>query len=237
MHLHTCFAGTATFFAILTMCQPAGGQLVERPLISGRRAMVTSDQPLASTAGMRILMEGGNAFDAAVATAIAVTVVDPPWSSIGGHGFATIYVGRTKEVRALNFYGDAPKGATPEAYTGKDYEDGYLSAPVPSSLKGYAVLHAAYGKLPWARVLEPAIELAENGFVMSRSLSEVIEANRDHLSQFPSTAKVFLPNGHVPQPGDIFRQPDLTRTLKQIAARGADVFYKGAMPGRIGRFF
>jgi gamma-glutamyltranspeptidase len=237
MQRHTSFSGAATFLAILTLCQPAGGQLVERPLISGRRAMVTSDQPLASMAGMRILMEGGNAFDAAVATAIAVTVVDPPWSSIGGHGFATIYVAREKEVRALNFYGDAPKGATPEAYTGKDYQDGYLSPPVPSSLKGYAVLHAAHGKLPWAHVLAPAIELAENGFVMSRFLSALIEANRGRLSEFPSTAKVFLPDGHVPQPGEIFRQPDLTRTLKDIAARGADVFYKGAMPRRIGQFF
>jgi gamma-glutamyltranspeptidase/glutathione hydrolase len=233
----TCFLGAATCLVVLTLCPLAGEQLVERPLVSGRQAMVTSDHPLASMVGIRTLMEGGNAFDAAVATAIAVTVVDPPWSSIAGHGFATIYVAKAHEVRALNFYGDAPRGATADAYKGKDYQDGYLSVPVPSSLKGYAALHAAYGKLPWARVLEPAIELAEHGFVVNRFLSASIEANRERLAAFPSTASVFLPDGHVPQPGEIFRQPDLARTLTAIATGGADVFYKGEMPRRIGKFF
>jgi gamma-glutamyltranspeptidase/glutathione hydrolase len=88
---------------LLAIGAMAEAQLVERPLVTGRKAMVTSLDPLASMAGMRILMEGGNAFDAAVATAAAVTVVDPRMSSLGGHGFATIYVARTKQVRALNF--------------------------------------------------------------------------------------------------------------------------------------
>src|SRR6266849_9403170 len=143
---------------VLFFSSTLSAQLVERPLVTGRTAMVTSLDPLASTAGMRILMEGGNAFDAAVAAAAAIGVVDPRMSSIGGHGFATVYVAKTKQVRALNFYGDAPKGATPEAYTGRDYQEGYLSAPVPSALKGYADLHAAFGKLPWSHVLQPAIE-------------------------------------------------------------------------------
>ena len=111
-------------------------QLVERPLITARHAIVTSDEPLASMAGMRILQQGGNAFDAAVATAVAVGVLDPRMSSIGGNGFATIYVGKTHEVRALNFYGTAPKRATADLYQGKDYSHGVLSAPIPSSLRG-----------------------------------------------------------------------------------------------------
>src|SRR5579872_1289111 len=104
-------------------------RIVERPLITGRQAMVTSLEPLASMAGMRILQQGGNAFDAAVATAVALTVLDPRMSSIGGHGFATIYVAKSGEVRALSFYGTAPKRATVETYTGKDYSYGFLSAP------------------------------------------------------------------------------------------------------------
>src|SRR3989442_12575016 len=80
-------------------------QLVERPLVTGRKAMVTSLDPVATMAGMRILMEGGNAFDAAVAAAVAIAVIDPRMSSIGGHEFATIYIAKTKQVRALNFYG------------------------------------------------------------------------------------------------------------------------------------
>jgi gamma-glutamyltranspeptidase/glutathione hydrolase len=212
-------------------------RLVERPLISGRQAVVTSDNPLASMAGMRVLMEGGNAFDAAVATAVAIGVVDPRMASIGGHGFATMYVARTREVRALNFYGDAPQGATPESYAGKDYSTGYLSCPVPSSLKGFAALHGAHGKLPWARVMAPAIELADDGFAMYSYLSDSIERSRKELSQFPSTAKVFLPDGRVPAPGEVFRQRDLARTLRDIAAAGPNAFYQGALPQRIGVFF
>ena len=157
---------------ILFSASVVNAQLVERPLITARHAVVTSDEPLASMAGMRILQAGGNAFDAAVATAVAVGVLDPRMSSIGGNGFATVYVGKTREVRALNFYGSAPKGATVNLYQGKDYSHGILSAPVPSCLRGYEALHKAYGKLPWARVLQPAIDLAENGFVIRRGYAK-----------------------------------------------------------------
>jgi gamma-glutamyltranspeptidase len=105
--------------ALIVRCGSLGkAQFIERHLISGREAVVTSLEPLASMASMRVLQEGGNAFDAAVATALAVGVVDPRMFSIGGNGFATIYVAKTKEVRALNFYGTAPKGATREFYAG-----------------------------------------------------------------------------------------------------------------------
>src|SRR5215471_3845538 len=90
-------------------------RIVERPLVTGRQAMVTSLEPLASMAGMRILQQGGNAFDAAVASAIAVTVVDPRMSSIGGQGFATIYIASKKEVRAINFFGPSPRAAKIDA--------------------------------------------------------------------------------------------------------------------------
>src|ERR1700688_4277771 len=133
---------------------PVGqAQLIDRPLITARHAVVTSDEPLASMAGMRILQEGGNAFDAAVAVAAAVAVLDPRMSSIGGNGFATIYVAKTREVRALNFYGSAPKRAPAELNKSKNYSHGFLSAPVPSCLRGYEALHRAYGSMPWAKVL------------------------------------------------------------------------------------
>ncbi|HET9995298.1 MAG TPA: gamma-glutamyltransferase [Candidatus Acidoferrum sp.] len=212
-------------------------QLVERPLITARHAIVTSDEPLASMAGMRILQEGGNAFDAAVATAVAVGVLDPRMSSIGGNGFATIYVGKTREVRALNFYGSAPKRATVSLYQGKDYSHGFLSAPVPSCLKGYEALHKAYGKLPWAKVLQPAIELAENGFVIRQGLIDDMKEYQKVLLEFPSTTKVFQPAGRWPNAGEIFRQPDLARTLRDIAEHGADVFYRGPLASRIAQFY
>jgi gamma-glutamyltranspeptidase/glutathione hydrolase len=212
-------------------------QLVERPLITARHAIVTSDEPLASMAGMRILQEGGNAFDAAVATAVAVGVLDPRMSSIGGNGFATIYVGKTHEVRALNFYGSAPQRATASVYQGKDYSHGFLSAPVPSCLKGYEALHKAYGKLPWARVLQPAIELAEDGFVIRQGLIDDMKEYQKVLQEFPSTIKVLQPNGRWPMAGEIFRQPDLARTLKNIAKNGADAFYRGTLAAHIAEFY
>jgi gamma-glutamyltranspeptidase / glutathione hydrolase len=222
---------------ILFSTSGVNAQLVERPLITGRQAVVTSDEALASMAGMRILQEGGNAFDAAVATAVAVGVLDPRMSSIGGNGFATIYVGKTREVRALNFYGSAPKHATVSRYQGKDYSHGFLSAPVPSCLRGYEALHKAYGKLPWAKVLQPAIELAENGFVIRQGLIDDMNQYQKTLLEFPSTTKVFQPAGRWPKAGEIFRQPDLARTLKEIAQHGADVFYRGPVATRIARFY
>jgi gamma-glutamyltranspeptidase/glutathione hydrolase len=225
------------FALILFSASVVAAQLVERPLITARHAVVTSDEPLASMAGMRILQEGGNAFDAAVATAVAVGVLDPRMSSIGGNGFATIYVGKTHEVRALDFYGSAPQRATASLYQGKDYSHGFLSAPVPSSLKGYEALHKAYGKLPWARVLQPAIELAEDGFVIRQGLINDMKEYQKLLQEFPSTTKVLQPNGRWPVAGEIFRQPDLARTLKDIAKNGADAFYRGPLAAHIAQFY
>jgi gamma-glutamyltranspeptidase/glutathione hydrolase len=235
-----CMKSKRNMSAIVLVCLTScvgWSQLAPRPLVSGREIMVTYLDPLASQAGMRILQQGGNAFDAAVATAAAVAVVDPRMSSVGGNGFATIYIARTHEVKTLNFYGTAPKGATVSFYTGKNYSRGALSAPVPSGLKGWATLHAAYGKLPWATVLQPAIDLALNGFVVRRPFSDSIAEERDLLSKYPTSAKVFLPNGLVPKPGEIFRQVDLAKTLQEIAVEGAEVFYAGSIADQIADFY
>jgi gamma-glutamyltranspeptidase/glutathione hydrolase len=175
------------FTATLIVCAISGveAQIVERPLVSGRQAVVTSDEPLASMAGIRMLQQGGNAFDAAVATAIAVGVLDPRMGSIGGNGFATVYVAKSREVRALNFYGSAPASATARVYQGKDYSHGALSVPVPSSLKGFETLQRAYGRLPWAKVLEPAIDLAENGFLIRQAMVDDMTEYEKILSESP----------------------------------------------------
>ncbi len=207
-----------------------------RPLITGRHGMVTSLHPLSSIAGVQILLKGGNAFDAAVATAFATTVVDPKDSTIGGQGFAMLYVAKERQVKALNFYGTAPQAATIEALKGKDYRSGYLSTPVPSNLKGYEALHKAYGSLPWRDVVQPAIDLAENGFVVTEEFSELVKLQQNNLN-YPSTRRVFFPGGRIPQPGEIFKQPDLARTLRRIAEDGADVFYRGDIARSIAKFY
>ena len=212
-------------------------RFVERPLVAGRQWVVTALEPLAAMAGMRVVQEGGNAFDAAVATALAMAVLDPRMSSIGGNGFATMYIAKTREVRALNFYGSAPRHATADAYRGKDYSHGFLSATVPSCLRGYETLQKAYGRLTWPEVLEPAIELAEHGFAVSTELANFFRVYQPLLAEVPSTARVFLPDGRPPKAGDIFCQPDLARTLKAVALQESDYFYRGPVAARIAEFF
>jgi len=197
--------------------------------------VVTSLNPLASAAGLEILMKGGNAFDAAVAAAFATGVVDPKNGTLGGQGFATIYSAKEARVRSLNYYGKAPAGATIEAMKGKDYTSSFISAPVPGNLKGYEALHA-YGRLSWKEDLQPAIDLAEHGFILTTDFTEVLERSIKRMG-YPSTRRVFLADGHLPRPGELFRQPDLARTLRAIAEGGADAFYKGKIAHRIADYY
>ncbi len=215
---------------------PSNESTFARPLVTGRHGMVTSLHPLASMAGMKILLQGGNAFDAAAATAMAVAVVDPKNSTIGGQGFATIYVAKEKRVRALNFFGPSPQLATIEAVRGKDYSHGYLSPVMPSCLAGYAALHQAYGRLPWRDVVQPALELAESGFAVTEDFAGIVALMKPEMD-FPSTLAVFFPGGRAPQVGDLFQQPDLARTLRTVADEGAAAFYQGDIARRIGAFF
>jgi gamma-glutamyltranspeptidase/glutathione hydrolase len=211
--------------------------LAAAPEVTGTRGMVASNHPLASAAGFRILTEGGNAFDAAVATAAATSVVDPSNSTLGGNGFATVYVARTKTVRALNFFGTAPAASRPELFTHDKLNEGVLSSPVPSNLEGYRVLLEEYGTMELADVLAPAIELAEDGFVVTPFFHAQIARNRDVFLRYPTTAKVFLLSGEPPAVGSLFRQPDYARTLRQVAERGAREFYEGELARRIVAFF
>lgn len=208
-----------------------------RPLITGQNGIVASNHPLASAAGMRILLAGGNAFDAAVATAAATSVVDPSNSTLGGNGFATIYVARTREVRALNYFGTAPKASKPELFTRETLNEGILASPVPSNLRGYEELLRRYGTKSLAAVLQPAIELADQGFAVDRPFADQLARSARTFRKYPSTARVYLPGGEPPAEGAVFRQPDYARTLRQIAAKGAADFYSGDLARRIAAFY
>jgi gamma-glutamyltranspeptidase/glutathione hydrolase len=213
------------------------GVFFDRPLISGQNGMVTSLHPLSSMAGIQILMRGGNAFDAAVATALATTVVDPKNSTIGGNGFATMYIAASKEVKALNFFGPAPKAATIERYKDKDYKRGFLASPVPSNLKGYQAILETYGTMSWEEVLEPAIALAENGYLFTQNDTEILEERAEILTKYPTTKAIFFPNGAAIKDKAAFVQKDLASTLKAIAKEGPDVFYKGRIADEIISFY
>lgn len=215
----------------------AGEFLGPRPLVTGLHGMVTANHPLAAAAGIRTLLKGGNAFDAAVATAAATSVVDPGASSLGGNGFATIYVAATKEVRALNFFGTAPLAAKPALFTKEKLNEGILASPTPSNLRGYQALLEKYGTMKLADVLQPAIELADQGFLVTPDFARTVERNQSVFRRYPSTSKVYLPGGQIPTVGSMFVQPDYARTLRRVAEKGADDFYSGEISARIAEFY
>ena len=201
--------------------------------VAARQGMVVSSEPLASAAGLEILHAGGNAIDAAVAVGFALAVTHPEAGNIGGGGFMLIRLADGNSV-VVDYREEAPAAATRNMFldaNGKVISEsstvGALAAGVPGTVAGLALAHQKYGKLPWARVLRPAIRLAAKGFPVGYELSESLRADRELLSKFPETCRIFLRDGKLYEPGEILRQPELARTLRRIAAGGPAVFYRG----------
>ena len=207
-----------------------------RPVVMGRRGMVASGHPLASQAGIAVLQRGGNAVDAAVAVAAAVSVVEPGMSGIGGDGFIMLYHRARNELNVVNATGAAPGAATRERYLpGGIPMKGLLSMSVPGLLRGWVEAHRRYGALTLAQVLEPAIDLAENGFPVSHTLSASIAADT-LLCEFPTSRAVFTRDGRPLAPGEVLYQRNLARTFQRIAAEGDGVFYEGEIGRALVRF-
>jgi len=195
--------------------------------------MVVSGSPIASEVGRRILEAGGNATDAAVAVGFALAVVHPEAGNIGGGGFM-VFRHADGAVAALDYREAAPSGASRDMYLDRDgdlsalSEKGHLSAGVPGAVAGMVEAHQKFGRLPLAQVIEPAIRLAAEGFVVDEYRSRSLEGYRFWLSMFPAARRYFLPeDGHAPSPGTVWKQTDLARTLTAIRDHGRDGFYKG----------
>ncbi len=204
-----------------------------RPAAVGVNGMVASAHPLASLAGLRVLMDGGNAFDAAVAVASTLGVVEPYMSGPGGIGLALVYVASENRVRALNFSGRAPKAADPSRYTPAAKEVGILSPLVPGNVAGWLTLHETYGTLDRERLFQPAIGYAEDGTVVTSFNARQIAGVAARIGQFPSGSIILGGNGRAPSPGARLRMPQLADSLRKIAAGGKDTFYTGALAERI----
>lgn len=196
------------------------------------RALVVSGHPLASEIGRDVLRRGGNAIDAAVAVGFALAVVHPEAGNIGGGGFLLYRTGAGL-VRGLDFRERAPAASTPTMYVGPDGRDngkshtGHLASGVPGSVAGLAEAHRRFGKLSWKSLLEPAIRLARDGFLIDEYRSHSIADDTARLKQFPASAAQFLPGGAPPPVGSTFRQPDLARTLTAIRDGRESGFYRG----------
>ena len=211
--------------------------IVHRSTVTGRRGMIASAHPLASLAGVRILMEGGNAIDAVVAVAAALNVVEPYMSGMGGDGYMHIYSAREQEHTVLDYMGRSPYGATfEEVGDPESRARGPRSPLVPGACGGWLAALERYGSMDAAAVFQPAIEYAEQGFPLTVNNAEFIDFNVPEMLRHPSTTETYLPHGRAPVAGEIMTQPDLAKSMRAIAEGGADVFYRGEIADRLVRY-
>jgi gamma-glutamyltranspeptidase / glutathione hydrolase len=224
-----------------------------RSEVMARRGMVVTSQPLASQAGLRILQQGGNAVDAAVASAAVLSVVEPMMVGVGGDLFAIVYVAREHKLYVLNASGTAPSGATVAHLNELGYQrdamnwgpgsgmpqGGILSVTVPGTVWGWEAIERRFGKLTLGDVLTPAIEYAEGGFPISERIAadwilpKALPLHACCTEIDPDSVKTWYVDGKRPKAGQIFKNPDLGRTLRLIQQRGSQAFYTGEIASAI----
>ncbi len=204
-----------------------------RPVIVGRRGAVAANHPLAAQAGLLALRAGGNAVDAAVATAVTLSVVEPMMSGLGGDGFYHVFDQAAGRAIVFNGTGPAPAAATPERYAGGIPRTGPLSVSVPGTVAGLGAMHRSFGRLPWRDLFGEAITFARDGFGATRAYSHFAEEYRQTLLVDQRTTAAFLADGAPPPLGDPIVQPELARTLEEIASEGAQTFYRGRLARRL----
>ncbi|MBV9053460.1 MAG: gamma-glutamyltransferase, partial [Hyphomicrobiales bacterium] len=210
------------------------GLTASRPAVEAQHGMVVSSQHYASEAGLRILQQGGNAIDAAVAVSYALAVVDPCCGNIGGGGFMVLHLADGRET-FINFRETAPAAARESMFLdaqGNPIKDlslyGYLASGVPGTVMGLDRALSEYGTMARNKVMAPAIELARDGYVLSRADTDILDVGARRFAKDPVAAEIFLrPDGTPLLPGDLHVQKDLAATLSLIAEKGPDAFYKG----------
>ena len=236
-----CVFVVASGFAPLALGQEdeGSGAQTMRPVIRGQQAAVSSMKAEATEAARRILQAGGNAFDAAVGGQAALAVTDFPMNGVGSDAVALVYLARENKVFSVNAEPRAPKLATIEWYEKNNggkipSSDGLLSGGLPGVVDAWYIMLDRWGTMSFEQVLQPAIELAENGFPLSEARAGYLAGSKKIL-RYPSTVKVYLPNGQPPKAGEIFKNPDLARTLKKLVeaekanqAKGRNVALKAA---------
>jgi gamma-glutamyltranspeptidase/glutathione hydrolase len=226
-----------------------GWQGQSRSEVMAQHGMVVTSQPLAAQVGLQILMSGGNAVDAAVATAAALNVTEPMMEGLGGDLFAVIYVAKERKVYVLNASGTAPTGATVERINELGYHwdsknwgpgsgmpvHGILPVTVPGAAWGWQEVLRRFGTMTLKQVLEPAVQYAENGFPVSERIAhdwvlpEALPLRGCCTQLDVDSVKTWYVNGTPPKPGEIFKNPDLARTFRLLQTQGVEAFYKGVI--------
>ena len=220
----------APTFALSPQAKPQTASAATQP----PGAAIASGHHLATDAGLQILAEGGNAFDAAVAVSSTLSVVEPISSGLGGGGFFLLHDAHTGKDLMLDAREYAPESATPDQYLDKQGEldrdrsvNGPWSAGIPGLPAALVELAAEHGRLPLSQSLAPAIRIARDGFPVYARMAKGYASRREVMERYPGTREVYLRNGKPIAEGDIFRQPELAHTLELLAAKGFDGFYRG----------
>ena len=212
----------------------SGAPWTTRSEVIAQNGMVCSSHPLATQAGVDILKKGGTAVDAAIAVNACLGLMEPTGCGIGGDLFAIVWDARTKKLYGLNASGRSPKSLTPDYFKSNGIAAipayGPLPVSVPGCVDGWFELHAKFGRLPVADLLQPAIDYAQNGFPLTEVIAPGIQSSIDRFSPlYPNIRETYAPNGERWKKGDVFRNPFLAEALKKIAQKGRDEFYKGEM--------
>jgi gamma-glutamyltranspeptidase/glutathione hydrolase len=204
-----------------------------RSAVMGTGAMVATSQPLAAQTGLEVMRSGGNAVDAAVATAAMLAVVEPTGTGPGGDCFALLYLADEGRVRALNGSGRAPSAMSPATLADRGLQEmpvrGGLTVTVPGTVHGWQALLDGHGRLTLGEVLAAAIDTARRGYPVSELVAAAWQRSEALLAGHPAAARHFLPDGRAPRAGQVVRLPALARTLEQIAGGGAEAFYRGPL--------
>lgn len=210
-----------------------------RSNVRAANGMVATTQPLAAMTGVRVLMEGGNAVDAAVASAAVLNVTEPHSTGVGGDLFALVWMSEEKRVRALNASGRSPQSASLEELVGAGLthipDNSPYAVTVPGAVSGWEALLNRYGTMQLADVLGPSIRYAEDGYAVSEIISSHWNAGAPRLNSGPAGGELLL-NGAPPAPGDVMKLPTLAATLREISEGGSEAFYRGPLAGKIARF-
>jgi gamma-glutamyltranspeptidase / glutathione hydrolase len=230
--------GHAAEFAASRGDRSSGWLPQSRSEVLARNGMVATSQPLAAQAGLQVLKNGGNAIDAAVATAAVMNVVEPGSAGIGGDVFVIAWLAKEKRLVALNGSGRAPSGATPEhlasrGFTREMAQHGIDSATVPGAVDAWDVLLKRAGTLTFKELLQPAADLAEQGFAVSERIRNDWIYGAEILGKDPDSIKTYLVAGKPPATYSVFRNPDLARTFHILQEQGRDAFYKGEIASAI----
>ncbi|APW59329.1 gamma-glutamyltransferase [Paludisphaera borealis] len=220
--------------------RPSGPLHKSRSVVMARHGMAATSQPLATAAAIRVLQQGGNAVDAAIAANAVLGVVEPMSCGMGGDLFAIVWDAKTKKLHGLNASGRSPARADIAFFQAQGLDaiptHGPLSWSVPGCVDGWDQLRRKFGTRPWADLLAPAIQYAEEGFPVTEIIAADWNGAAPALDRIPTSAACYLPDGHAPAAGDVFRNPGLARSLKAIVDGGRDAYYKGPLAEAIVRY-